>query len=115
MHRPVTFLCFVLLLAASGPGSPAADPGNVLESLAIRRRELGLQLVAEKARILREDPQAAELRERIERLYLQLDELVASNPAVRRLEAELLELDRATRAARAGAGPAPAEKEPRQP
>ncbi len=54
-----------------------------------RRQELKLELLRERARIIREEPAAAALKERIEVLQLDLAKLVDSQPSVQRLQAEL--------------------------
>ena len=54
-----------------------------------RRQELKLELLRERARIIREEPAAAALKERIEVLQLDLAKLVDSQPSVLRLQAEL--------------------------
>ena len=50
-----------------------------------RRQELKLELLRERARIIRDDPDAASLRGRIEALQAKLGRLVDDKPAVRRL------------------------------
>jgi len=92
-----------MTLAAWRVGAAAAEG---LEALRQRRHDTHLQWVAARARVLREDPEAAALRERIEGLYRDLDRLVSSRPAVARLEAELKRLDGALQAQAAATGKA---------
>lgn len=54
-----------------------------------RRQELKLELLRERARIIREDPDAMALKDRIEALQLDLARLVDSKPGIQRLQAEL--------------------------
>ena len=54
-----------------------------------RRQELKLELLRERARIIREDPDAIALKDRIEALQLDLARLVDGKPGVQRLQAEL--------------------------
>ena len=61
----------------------------------------------EKARLLREDPEAAALRVRIEKLYRELDRVVSSRPTVTRLEADLARLEKALKTQGTTATPAP--------
>jgi len=103
----------VLLLAAAAilglAAAGAATEG--LEALRQRSQEVRLQLAAEKARILREDPEAVALREQIEKLYRELDRLVSAKPAVARLQADLGRLEEALQAQTApGAATRPAER-----
>lgn len=89
-------------------GGAAAES---LEALRQRRQEVHLQWVAARARVLRDDPDAVALRERIEALYRDLDRRVSGSPAVARLEADLRRLDEALQAPAPGAGKAsPAER-----
>ncbi len=82
-----------------------------VEAAAARCQELRLQLAAERARILREDPEAVALRRQIEKLYRDLDRVVSSRPAVARLQADLARLEQTlkTQAAPSGAALRPGE------
>lgn len=89
--------CVVLVLAST-TGATAG-----IEALRQRSQELRLQLAAEKARVLREDTEAAALREQIEKLYRELDRLVSSKPTVVRLQADLARLEETIKAQEASA------------
>lgn len=54
-----------------------------------RRQELQVQLLKERAALLREDPELRALHERIQKLYRQLDELLAKRETIRKLQNEL--------------------------
>ncbi len=99
----VVLVVAAMTMAAWRVGAAAAES---LEALRQRRQETHLQWVAARARVLREDPEAVALRERIEGLYRELDRLVSSRPAVARLEAELKRLDGALQAPAGAAGKA---------
>ena len=59
-----------------------------------RRQELKLELLRERARILREDPEAAAIRGRIEQLQLELSRVVNAKPSVQRLRADLAAVEK---------------------
>lgn len=91
----------------------AVEPAEGAAALQRRRQELRLQLAAERARLMREDPEAAALRERIERLYIQLDAVLQSKPTVQRLQDDMAQIDRALGAAAvAPVAPPPAQGTP---
>jgi len=98
LRNPFSWLV-ILCLGASllWPVVQAADAG-ARSALRRRQQELELQLVAEKARLLREDPEAMALRERIDELYQQLDRLFADKPTVRQLGDELAKVGEALKA-----------------
>lgn len=71
-----------------------------------RRQELKLELLRERARIIREEPAATALKERIEVLQLDLAKLVDSQPNIQRLQAELAAVEQILeRQARARSNP----------
>ena len=90
-----TMLLFVWP-AAESRAAAKKDTGSVLRQ---RRRELEMQLLRERARILREDPEAIALQEKIQRLYQHLDQLLAQKPAVRQLQADINQLDKTLKTA----------------
>ncbi|MBT3289183.1 MAG: hypothetical protein HN380_17705 [Victivallales bacterium] len=71
------------LLALLTVAAAQTDRRNV--QMERRRQELKLELLRERARIIRDDPDAASLRGRIEALQAKLGRLVDDKPAVRRL------------------------------
>jgi hypothetical protein len=81
-------ICFaaasLALLAAT-----VAQTNQTVGQMERRRQELKLELLRERARIIREDPDAARLKEQIERLQLELAQLVDKQSSVKRIKAEL--------------------------
>jgi len=71
------------LLALSMVAAAQSDRRNV--QMERRRQELKLALLRERARIIRDDPDAASLRGRIETLQAKLGRLVDDKPTVQRL------------------------------
>jgi septal ring factor EnvC (AmiA/AmiB activator) len=100
MRRGATIL---LLTAGALLALAAAGTAESLDGLRQRCQEVRLQLAAEKARVVREDSEAAALREQIERLYRELDRLVSAKPTVARLQADLARLDDTIKAQEASA------------
>jgi hypothetical protein len=95
---PRRIMCLAVLLLLAGlpwaaeerPVAPAA-PGQLQD----RCRQLQLQLVEERLRLLREDSEIAELNRRIQALYQKMDELLASRPSMKRLQQELAAVEKA--------------------
>lgn len=85
--RKTTALALAALTALGALGWAQANRGDGQTER--RRQELKLELLRERARIIREEPAAAALKERIEVLQLDLAKLVDSQPSVQRLQAEL--------------------------
>ncbi len=114
LPRAVTMRVVGVLWVAAAAGLGLAAGGAAaegMEALRQRHQEVRLQLAAEKARILREDPDAIALREQIEKLYRELDRLVSAKPAVARLQADLGRLEEAVKAQTPAAAAArPAER-----
>jgi len=71
------------LLALSMVAAAQSDRRNV--QMERRRQELKLELLRERARIIRDDPDAASLRGRIKTLQAKLGRLVDDKPTVQRL------------------------------
>jgi len=96
MHGKMTTLALATLLAASVLLTLAAEPGkdDATAPLLRRRDELQLQLLKERAALLRKDPDLAELNQRIQRLYRTLDEELSKRPSVQKLDAEIKALDK---------------------
>lgn len=107
-HWHVIVLAVVCAAASLELG--VAQAAESPETLKARGQELRLQLAAEKARILREDPEASALRRQIEKLYRDLDRLVSAKPTVARLQTDLARLEEAAKAQPAPPPAAPAPK-----
>lgn len=99
----------LLVLAVVLLALAALSAAEGTEALKQRRQEVRLQLAAEKARVLREDSEAMALREQIEKLYRELDRLVASKPTITRLQADLERLEETIKTQESAAHTAPAQ------
>jgi hypothetical protein len=77
------------LLAAA-----VAQTSRTVGQMERRRQELKLELLRERARIIREDPDAASLKARIERLQLELAQVVDAKPSIKRIRAELAAVEK---------------------
>lgn len=76
-------------LALAGLAALAAWAQTGTAQAERRRQELKLELLLERARIIREVPEAAALKERIDTLQLDLARLVDRQPSVQRLQEDL--------------------------
>lgn len=65
--------------------APSARGDNQMER---RRQEVKLELLRERARIIREDPDAVSVKERADGLERELAQLVDSKPEIKRLRAK---------------------------
>ena len=85
--RPSAVVWSACLLAGlCWAGRPDGEARRRLED---RRGKLRLELACERARLLREDPELAELNRRIQSLYRQLDGLLAEDAYVQRGDKQL--------------------------
>jgi hypothetical protein len=75
-------------------GVAVGQTQQTIGQLERRRQELKLELLRERARIIREDVDATTLKQRIEALQLELGRLVDSKPSVKRIEGELAAVDK---------------------
>ena len=85
----VALFLFVTLLQVA-----AVADGSAAEQLEKRRQELRVQLLRERVLLLRQDPEAMELHQRIQRLYRELDAVLAAKPSIRKLQAELRTIEK---------------------
>ena len=94
------FYCLIIVCFGVSLVWPVLQAADAAARSVLRRRQqdLELQLVAEKARLLREDPEAMALGDRIDELYQQLDRLFSNRPSVQQLGAELAKVDEALKA-----------------
>ncbi len=76
-------------LARLVDGKPA-----IQRLLAKAGQDSSLELLRERARIIREDPAAVALKERVDALELDLARFVDSQPGIRRLQAELAAVEK---------------------
>ena len=91
------------LLFAAVRSSAAADDANA--DLHRQIRERNAQLLEERTRVLRTDPEAVRIRRRIETLYRELDRIVSNDPTVKKILREREALRRRI-ALETGAAPA---------
>ncbi len=87
MTKILPAFCAALLAVALAP--VRAQDDAVSTQLRKRRHELRLQLLKERAALLKTDADAKALHRRIQRLHEQLEELLSKKPVIQKLEKEL--------------------------
>lgn len=90
-------VCFLLVVCCFGvfglgdngesSSRSRGEPGRAM--LEKRRCELRLELLKQRARLLKEDPRIAEINHRIEMLYLELDREMSRRTIISDLRSEL--------------------------
>jgi hypothetical protein len=84
----LTAACWAILLVAAVVRAAAPGTDSEANTLRQRERELNTQLLEEKTRILRSDPEARRIQTQIEKLYRDLEKIVQSKPSVAKIQAE---------------------------
>jgi len=87
--KPLLVMLIPFLLAACLIEAGDSPPDTISIQLEARRQALTVQLLKERATLLRRDPEIAAIHKRIQELYRQLDAALAEKPEIRRIQTQI--------------------------